>query len=299
MRTVGKYGSDDLGVPLFDEQGDLLCVMRFDSLGLASSLASALKDGFVAQFGHTSTSAQRQSFGCIRKFASFLRSTGASTKLPLPPTIASDLRGWLQASGLAPSTAQSILNTSISVLQYCERNDMSLFSRGTRLMVESFKIAPTLQRSVPSEDMVKEILKCCYREIGSIERRIASVQRLLAGFAGSDAEKEKAKLISELLVLGNGDIPKRGKIPLGLRMRLDRLGGVRKISQYIWLSPRDLLPFYLAILVQTSGNPDAILKIGRNCVLPHPLRGDLERVVWEKPRSHGLFLLLECAGAAE
>jgi len=286
MTSNDRYEPGELEVPLYDAEGDLLFVMRFESLGLPFLLASVLKDGFVAQFGHTSNSAQRQSFSCIRKFASFLRSTGAGMQLPLPATIACDLRSWLQASGLAPSTAQSVLNASISVLEYCERRDVDILSRGTRLIVDSFKVPPTSPHSVPSEDMVKDILKCCYREIESIEARIATAKRLLAGVHNTDLEKDKAQIIGELLVIGHGEIPRRTAIPAALRRLVDSMGGVRAISQYIWISPRDLLPFYIAILIQTSGNAEAILKLKRSCVSPHPLRDDLERVVWEKPRSH-------------
>ncbi|WP_155768276.1 site-specific integrase [Burkholderia vietnamiensis] len=243
-------------------------------------------NGFIAAFGHTSTSAQRQSFNCVRKFASFLRATGAATELPLPASVAFDLRDWLETAGLAASTSQSILNVSLSILDYCERNAPHLLSRGTRLTVERFASEPPKLRPVLSENTLKAILTCCYKEIESVEQKLSMGRRLLAGVVATEAEAVQAQVISELLRLGHGSMPSKNMLSHSLRHRVALLGGMRGISRSIWLCPRDLLPFYLALLIQTSGNPDSIFNINRNCLVPHPLRDDLERVVWTKPRAH-------------
>lgn len=47
----------------------------------------------------------------------------------------------------------------------------------------------------------------------------------------------------------------------------------------------DIFFFYLAILVQTSGNPQSILELEIDAVERHPVRSDLERIVWSKNRS--------------
>lgn len=52
------------------------------------------------------------------------------------------------------------------------------------------------------------------------------------------------------------------------------------------ITPEDLLPFYVAIVAQTSGNPMSIYGMPLDCIKSHPLRADLERLVWEKPRAH-------------
>lgn len=273
-------------VRLSNSKGRVVKPLRFDVLGLSEPLAKALMNGFIAVFGHTSTSAQRQSFNCVRKFASFLRATGAATEIPLPASVAFDLRDWLEAAGLAASTSQSVLNVSLSILDYCERNAPHLLSRGTRLTVERFGSEPPRIRPALSENELKAILSCCYREIESVEQKLSLGRRLLAGVAATETEAEKAQVISELLRLGHGSMPSQSVLSHGLRDRVAFLGGMRAISRSIWLCPRDLLPFYLALLVQTSGNPDSILNIDRDCLVSHPLRDDLERLVWMKPRAH-------------
>lgn len=285
MRTVDKTAFSELAVPLYGVEGELVSILHFDSFGLAPPLASAFKDGFVALFAHNSIPTQRQRFNCIRKFASFMRSTGNAEKLPLSPTIASDLQKWLLLGGLSVAYAQSIMCTCIPILHYCERNAPHLLSKGTRLRIDSLKRTCSTPRSVPSEAAVKNTLRCCYLEIDAVEKRLACARRLLDGISDTPLEKEQAQIIRELLAIGNGKIPVPTQTTHSIRRRMACIGGFRAISQYIWLTPRDLLPFYLAMLVQTSGNPEAILRIGRNCISPHPLRADLERVVWEKPRS--------------
>jgi hypothetical protein len=53
-----------------------------------------------------------------------------------------------------------------------------------------------------------------------------------------------------------------------------------------WLSPADLVPFYIAILVQSAGNPMSVLRMCRQCITQHPLRADLEFLEWYKPRAN-------------
>ncbi|KGV03375.1 hypothetical protein X880_2446 [Burkholderia pseudomallei MSHR4032] len=275
-----------LSVPLSDAEGRVVGPLRFDMLGLTEPLAEALTNGFIAVFGHTSTKSQRQSFNCVRKFASFLKATDAATKLPLPATVAFDLRDWLEATGLAVSTSQSILNVSLSILDYCERNAPHLLSRGTRLTVERFAPEPPRHRAALSEDVLKAILACCYQEIEAVELKLSVGRRLLAGVAETEAEAMQVHVIGQLLLLGHGSMPTKNMLSRSLRHSVVALGGMRAISRSIWLCPRDLLPFYLALLMQTSGNPESIFNINRDCLVSHPLRDDLERVVWRKPRAH-------------
>jgi hypothetical protein len=46
-----------------------------------------------------------------------------------------------------------------------------------------------------------------------------------------------------------------------------------------------LMPYYIAILVHTAGNPYAIAALRTDCLRPMPLLDDREMLVWEKPRA--------------
>jgi hypothetical protein len=48
------------------------------------------------------------------------------------------------------------------------------------------------------------------------------------------------------------------------------------------------MPYYIAILIHTAGNPHAIAALRTDCLRPMPLLDDREMLVWEKPRASQL-----------
>jgi hypothetical protein len=59
------------------------------------------------------------------------------------------------------------------------------------------------------------------------------------------------------------------------------------LAQYLHLTVDTLVPFFLAIAIQTAANPDALRLIGRDCVAPHPLDEHRAVIDWAKPRAGG------------
>jgi hypothetical protein len=66
---------------------------------------------------------------------------------------------------------------------------------------------------------------------------------------------------------------------------LRRYGSLHTIAQYLHLTSDTMVPFYLAIAIQTAANPDPLRCIARDCLVPHPL--DEHRVIvdWSKPKT--------------
>ena len=62
-------------------------------------------------------------------------------------------------------------------------------------------------------------------------------------------------------------------------------GGLRTVSQYFHITTDSLVPFFLAIAIQTAANPDPLRLIKRDCLVPHPL--DEHRIIidWCKPKT--------------
>jgi hypothetical protein len=289
VRPPDKPDDSPLVVQIFDIAGEVSSTFRFDTLGLAEPLALNLRNGFVATFGHTSLSSQRHSWRCIQKFAAFMRETGIATEIPLPSNVAFDLRSWLVATSLSLSNMQAVLNTALAILAYCERNSPHLLSRGTRLAVDNFSGVQPSHRPVLSAEIVKHIISFCHQEIAEIECRLAQGHRLMTNRPQSEMEAHQAALVGELLELGNGSMPLQaaiGNAGMNLSRRVATAGGLRKISRMLWPCPDAIFPFYLAMVIQTGGNPSSVLNMKRDCVIAHPLRDDLERVVWDKPRAH-------------
>ncbi|WP_439397124.1 hypothetical protein ACRQ5Q_08705 [Bradyrhizobium sp. PMVTL-01] len=62
-------------------------------------------------------------------------------------------------------------------------------------------------------------------------------------------------------------------------------GGARTMAQYFHVTTDTLVPFFLAIAIQTAANPEPLRYIRRDCLVPHPL--DEHRVIvdWNKPKT--------------
>jgi hypothetical protein len=70
-----------------------------------------------------------------------------------------------------------------------------------------------------------------------------------------------------------------------LQQQLYEHGGARSIEPYLYPTANTLLPYYLAILIHTGGNPDAIAELSSDCLQPLPLLADREMLVWDKRRA--------------
>lgn len=292
MRRQDELVGKSLLHQLLYSDGSVRTILNFADLGLAEQLSAAFRNGFIALYGHTTVTSQRQSWGNVRKFAKFLCSTGMDARLPLPLDVLLQFHTWLTASGLTALNAQKILNASASLLAYCARNAPQLLPKGMLFKVERFEPCPINHRKTIPEDAVKNILRCCQKDIEGIESRVATWKRLSNCLVevGKDGDEAKHSfLIRELLALGNGYLPDMKVIlaaKRNLKKRVLEAGGIRQISRQMYLCIEDIFPFYLAILIQTSGNASSIREMPRDCIRPHPLRDDLERVVWQKPRAH-------------
>lgn len=259
----------------------------FEELGLSEELTSALRAAFLATFAHNAVSSQKMAWICVRKFSSFLHAKDYEFKVPLPAAVVIEFRDWLGEQGHAGATCQATLNRVLALFRWFERNAPSLLSKGTRIKVLGFAAEPPRSREILGEQIVKRILQACYTDIEAIEASLAVGRRLLSGLPSTSEESVLSVLVLELLALGNGGMPSQRAVSTArgnLKRRVEAAGGLRALSRQIWMCPEALVPFYVAIVVQTSANPSVIL-MKRDCIAAHPLRTDLERVVWDKPRS--------------
>jgi hypothetical protein len=269
--------------------GRLVNTFDFSAAGFKPALANALARALVGQFGHTSLETQRQSWRCLRKFSAFLNAAAVEQHPNLPADVLSMFRDWLACSGLASSTAQSALNVVSATLGWCYRNVPAVLSPATRLLVQGFvRTAPVVRPPLTTTEL-KAILAACYADIEEAEVKLAAGRRIIENRPANSVEAKLVPVVAKLLSLGHGDLPLLKDIyssRIGLGKRVVGMGGTDMLLGRLWLTTEALFPFYLAILAQTSGNPYAILAMRRDCLRNHPLREDLERVVWVKLRSH-------------
>ncbi|MGN4117214.1 tyrosine-type recombinase/integrase [Burkholderia gladioli] len=270
-----------------DRQGNSRTTLDFSELKLSYRMTHALQVAFETECGHLAVETQRQVWRCCKKLSMFMQDEGLGRKMPLPSDMLLRFRIWLEKTALCNATKQSILNVGISIVTASSRIDPGIVSSGFRLDVRSFERGAPKPSPALSEQSMKQVLQACYEEISAIEQRLTAGRSLLDDCKG-DADKTRREVMRRFVALTGNGIPKRrdviamGKVFL---RQVDALGGVRAIISQLHVTARDILPFYLAILAQTSGNAMAILDIGCDCIRDHPLRADIASVVWSKPRS--------------
>jgi hypothetical protein len=69
------------------------------------------------------------------------------------------------------------------------------------------------------------------------------------------------------------------------RAALRAAGGLQSVRDSLYPTADTIMPYYLAILIHTAGNPEAIAALRTDCLQRLPLLADREAVVWDKPRA--------------
>lgn len=264
-------------------------VYNFMEIGLSRLVAKAFLRAFVALQGGNIIESQRASWIQIKRFGCFVAERFGSPER-LPQDCLSEFDSWMETQGLSIKSIGSTHNTVVRMLQWCLRNTPKAVHSNTVLF--RLPLAALAKKSgdrsgiVPDEPLLRRILAACYTEIDENEKRIYAVRQLPL----SPEPNELADLLLRLLQYGGGVLANRkqcnstqdGQTVL---RRLGPYGGLRGVYGQFYLSTKDILPFYLAILTQTSGNPQSLLRAHQDCIINVPMRLDLERVVWDKARA--------------
>jgi hypothetical protein len=262
--------------------------LDFDKLKVDELIKDALARAFVSELGHTCMASRRQAFGAIGRISSVLVEKNLAHTVPLPPNVLSVVHQSL-INNYSPSVARSTINIGIRLFAWISRNIFGVVHSKTVFRTPQILVKKN-KNSVPSlpAPILKQILAACYAEIEQIEARREVGDRILFGTFTDANDTELSDLLLTLLDVGAGEIPSYKQLhdtDWRLLRRTSSAGGVRYLNSLLALAAEDVLPFYIAILTQTSGNPDSILKLRRDCVVSHPLRKDLEQIIWVKNRS--------------
>ena len=103
-------------------------------------------------------------------------------------------------------------------------------------------------------------------KVGSLGWLLAEVDRRFGGIVPSGLELQR-----------------RGNHPLQLAVR--RWGGAKQIEPCLYPRAVSLLPYYLAIMIHTAGNPEPIAELARDCLQEVPLLENRQALVWFKARA--------------
>ena len=267
----------------------------FSALDLSRDLTMFLAEAFAGQYAAAAAVTRRAQWYSIATFARFAAGEG---NLSSVTDLTSEMVGcymlWLDrqrsASGRPWSEAYkgNALTSLRKLVEWTRRNRPERLPCRIDFTRGSYGIHGSQPRRRLTADELKAILAHCYEEIDEAWRMFSIGQQALAttgDLAGIDPRLVDA--IRKLARVDDGIVPGRQKmeqsgVPWSTVVRH---GGLQKVAPYLHLTGEAAVAFYIAIIIQTAGNPDPIRLIGRDCLTPHPLDDNRLMVEWDKPRA--------------
>ena len=274
----------------------LVCrtLVDFGALDLPEDVRLALAEAFWGHFGIRSERSICSLWFDIKTFARFARESGAIGSVAgldrdllvryiewLNGQCRGDGRPWTKACKARTYT------TLRTLLQWLERCRPGLIAS----IEYPFNPFPWRNRDEQPRDVIppevlRAILKACEADIAAMraKREAATTQPS----AADEALGTLAGLLQHLDRHFGGIVPRRHELAYPVRLALVRFGGRKQVEPYLYPRAESLLPYYLAILIHTAGNPDPIAELRCDCLQALPLLDDRQALVWFKPRAHSL-----------
>jgi len=142
-----------------------------------------------------------------------------------------------------------------------------------------------------SPQTLRAILRACEQDITRLRTLRATAEQEMAATHDSsmDSINTRGELFHVIDRHFGGILPSwpklRGRGSASVKRALSNYGGSTRIRECLYPVSGALLPYYLAILIHTAGNPEAIAALRCDCLRPVPLLDDRELLVWAKPRA--------------
>ena len=279
-------------------------VQIFDPQQLAElpgNLHALLVDAFREHYADLAVTTRYVAWLALRRFARFVAQDGLiGSAGDLDSGAVGRYVLWLRAAegcGRKPAAPRSTGTTAFDVLRpllyWCQRNRPGVLPADLDIPYNPFPAKRSEQepRRRLSPDQLKTILRACYEEIDEVWGRFQFGQEIIRlpdlpprGKHGEGL----ARWIWRISRVEGGVMPDHAALERhGIKVDTLRAhwGGYRIVSQYFHITIDSLVPFFLAIAIQTAANPYPLRLIKRNCLVPHPL--DEHRVIvdWCKPKT--------------
>ena len=270
-------------------------VIDFTSLHMPEDVRLVLAEAFWSHYGVQSANTVKAHWFHVMTFDRFVRESHAIKGLAdvhravlvryiewLNVQCRRDGRPWSKGSRAAPYTA---LHKLLQWLVRCRP--------GTIAGID-YPFSPFPGRDRDSQPHgkiavrhLRAILNACEADIAQIRsaREAATAQR-----AAADGSLDTlGGLLQHIDRHCDGIIPTALELSrpgqVQFRTALARSGGLRQVEPCLYPRSESLLPYYLAILIHTAGNPEPIVDLQRDCLQLLPLLDDRQTLVWRKGRT--------------
>jgi hypothetical protein len=279
-----------------DSSGEIAKRYDLGTLALPPEVTALLTDAFRHHHAASSHGTQRHCWMALRVFARFAAEDGGVRSAhDLTSAMVGHYIDWLdrqkQGKTGKPWTKGSRANLLMQLRQLIDWTKRRHPARLPARIDFPYRIYPNRNaepRPRLSGDQLKVILRACYEEIDEAWERFETGRAILASSEPVDGiDPELCELIRAIAKIDGGVLPPQRKLVAhGLGMAaITRHGGLRHLSGYLHLTGEMAVPFFIAMAIQTAGNPHALRLISRDCQVPHPL--DEHRIIidWAKPRA--------------
>jgi hypothetical protein len=269
-------------------------VVDIASLNLPEDVSLALAEAFWKHFGPRSNRSILDNWKRLRAFGRFVAETQALKSLSdLRRELLAQYIEWLYAqpgvdgAPLSKATQSGRYSTLRTLLRWIERCRPGLIAP----IHYPFNPFPwrnrdqRRRRTLSAQDL-RAILNACEHDIAQTRllRERGRLQRASAR-ADDDPESSLGALLELIDRRFGGIAPPAQTLERQYHIRIATHGHLRDIEPHLYPSRDGLLPYYLAILIHTAGNPEAIAALGCDCLQPIPLLEDREMLAWMKPRA--------------
>ena len=271
---------------------------RYDlgRLGLPCDVAMLLADAFRHHHAASSRDTQRHCWMALRAFARFVAEDGLVVSVDdLTSAMVGRYIAWLdrQVAGQTnqPWSKGSRANVLMQLRQMIDWTKRRHPSRLPERIDFPWRVWPnrnTDTRPRLGGGDLKAILRACYEDIDEAWDRFETGRKILATNGPVDGvDPELCELIRALASVDEGLVPSRAlAIRSGVNISaVNRHGGLRHLGGYLHLTGETVAAFFIALAIQTAGNPDALRLATRDCQVAHPFDEHRIIVEWAKPRA--------------
>ena len=271
---------------------------RYDlgKLGLPTDVTMLLADAFRNHHAASSSETHRHCWMALRVFARFAVEDGhVLSAEDLTTAMVGRYIAWLdrQIAGQTnkPWSKGSRANVLMQLRQMIDWTKRRHPARLPSRIDFPWRVWPNRTADTRPRlggENLKAILRACYEEIDEAWGRFEAGQTILATSGPVDGvDPELCDLVRALARVNDGVLPSR---TLAIRSQVNisavnRHGGLRHLGGYLHLTGETVVAFFIAIAIQTAGNPDALRLITRDCQVAHPLDEHRIIVEWAKPRA--------------
>ena len=293
-RSAARSGARH--IPADEPRQIFRTTIDFRTLGLPKEVRDALADAFWNHIGSRSPAAIRFQWYQLRCFGRFVAQTRSVRRLA-DLERASLLRyiEWLGQQRTPSGTpwsksSRSVAYTSLrKLLQWLERCRPGLI-KPINYPYNPFpgRRQDAKPRKRLSVQHLRAILRACEKDIENTRALHLEVteERRIARTGKASLSSSRGALLEHIDKHCHGIVPRRRSLEFWkVGPALAALGGRREIAPCLYPTSDTLMPYYIAILIHTAGNPEAIAALGTDCLRPLPLLDERELLVWEKPRA--------------